>query len=115
MDAFADSLSLELYFIEGRSDGILTAEVFNWTGHVLMTPRTRIGIALQRKEARHTGVYLLLGEKDDNPQAYIGEGEDIAASATTIPRRTGGRRRYSSRLLPIISIRLTLSIRGPLH
>lgn len=28
--------SLELYFIDGRPDGILTAEVFNWTGHVLM-------------------------------------------------------------------------------
>ncbi|MEZ5751520.1 MAG: hypothetical protein R3D60_05985 [Paracoccaceae bacterium] len=24
--------SLELYFIDGRPDGMLTAEVFNWTG-----------------------------------------------------------------------------------
>ena len=30
--------SLELFFIDGRPDGMLTAEVFNWTGHVLMTP-----------------------------------------------------------------------------
>jgi hypothetical protein len=28
--------SLELYFIDGKPDGMLTAEVFNWTGHVLM-------------------------------------------------------------------------------
>ena len=33
--------SLELYFIDGRPDGTLTAGVFNWTGHVLITPRTR--------------------------------------------------------------------------
>lgn len=74
----ADGRSLELYFIEGKPDGMLTAEVFNWTGHVLMTPRTRISAALSRKEARFTGVYLLLGELDGNPRAYIGEGEDIS-------------------------------------
>ncbi len=70
--------SLELYFIDGTPDGMQTAEVFNWTGHVLMTPRTRIKAALDRKEARHTGVYLLLGDLDGEPIAYIGEGEDIA-------------------------------------
>lgn len=71
--------SLELYFIDGNPDGMQTAEVFNWTGHVLMTPRTRIKAALDRKEARYTGVYLLLGDQDGEPMAYIGEGEDIAA------------------------------------
>lgn len=70
--------SLELYFIDGKPDGMLTAEVFNWTGHVLMTPRTQISEALARKEARYTGVYLLLGDKDGEPCAYIGEAEDIS-------------------------------------
>lgn len=70
--------SLELYFIDGRPDGMLTAEVFNWTGHVLMTPRIQISAALARKEAQFTGVYLLLGEQEGDPKAYIGEGEDIS-------------------------------------
>lgn len=70
--------SLELYFIDGRPDGMLTAEVFNWTGHVLMAPRTQIADALRRKEADYTGVYLLLGENDQGPLAYIGEGECIS-------------------------------------
>lgn len=78
MSATVEGRSLELYFIDGRPDGMLTAEVFNWTGHVLMTPRTRIGDALARKEARYTGIYLLLGEKDGEPYTYIGEGEDIS-------------------------------------
>lgn len=78
MSASLEGRSLELYFIDGRPDGMLTAEVFNWTGHVLMTPRTRIGDALARKEARYTGVYLLLGEQDGWPCAYVGEGEDIS-------------------------------------
>ena len=71
--------SLELFFIDGKPDGMLTAEVFNWTGHVLMTPRTQLSAALKRPEAHYTGVYLLLGEGDDGGLAYIGEGEDISA------------------------------------
>ena len=78
MIGVTDGRSLELYFIEGKPDGMLTAEVFNWTGHVLMTPRTRISAALARKEAKFTGVYILLGELDGEPTAYIGEGEDIS-------------------------------------
>ncbi len=73
----AKGRSLELYFIDGKPDGMLTAEVFNWTGHVLMTPRTRIKDALGRSEAGYTGVYILLGETEDGPQAYIGEAEDL--------------------------------------
>jgi hypothetical protein len=72
--------SLELFFIDDKPDGMLTAELFNWTGHVLMTPRTRIKAALARTESKHTGVYILLGENEENgtPMAYIGEGEDIS-------------------------------------
>lgn len=74
--------SLELYFIDGRPDGILTAEVFNWTGHVLMTPRTRIAEALSRPEAAYTGVYLLLGERNGEPLAYVGESDNIRKRIT---------------------------------
>jgi sugar/nucleoside kinase (ribokinase family) len=78
MSTRQDGRSLELYFIDGRPDGMLTAEVFNWTGHVLMAPRTQIGSALARREAKYTGVYVLLGEQDGQRLAYIGEGEDIS-------------------------------------
>lgn len=70
--------SLELFFIDGKPDGMLTAVVpFQWTGHVLMTSRNQISEALKRKETKRTGVYILLGENDDGPLAYIGEGEEI--------------------------------------
>ena len=39
------STTLELFFIDGRPDGMLTAEVFGWTGHLLVTPRTRLADA----------------------------------------------------------------------
>jgi hypothetical protein len=70
--------SLEPYIIDGRPDGILTAEVFNWNGHVLMAPRIPRADALRRKEADNTGVYLLLGENEQGRLAYICEGEIIS-------------------------------------
>lgn len=70
--------TLELYFVGGKPDGMLTAEVFNWTGHVLLTPRIQITEALRRREAQYTGVYLLFGEHDGIELAYIGEGEDMS-------------------------------------
>lgn len=79
MSTPAAGRSLELYYIDGRPDGMLTAEMFNWTGHVLMTPRTQLAAALTRAESSYAGVYLLLGEKEGEPLAYVGEGEDISA------------------------------------
>jgi molecular chaperone GrpE (heat shock protein) len=70
--------TLELFFIDGKPDGMLTAEVFGWTGHILVAPRTRLSDALKRVESSYTGVYILLGELEDEPLAYIGEGENIA-------------------------------------
>lgn len=70
--------TLELFFIDGKPDGMLTAEVFGWTGHILVAPRTRLPDALKRTESSYTGVYILLGDHDDEPMAYIGEGENIA-------------------------------------
>jgi hypothetical protein len=71
--------SLELHYINGGPDGMLTAEMFNWTGHVLMVPRTQLSQALARSETGYAGVYVLLGEKDGEPLAYVGESEDIGS------------------------------------
>ncbi|WP_174297464.1 GIY-YIG nuclease family protein [Sphingomonas bacterium] len=74
----APGRSLELYYVDGKPDGMVTAELFNWTGHVLMAPRTQVGAALKRIESTYAGVYLLIGDDAGEPRAYIGEGEDIA-------------------------------------
>jgi hypothetical protein len=71
--------SLELFFIDGKPDGMQTAEEINWTGHVLLAPRTRIVDALKRRQAQHTGVYLLLGDDEHGePLLYVGESENMA-------------------------------------
>jgi len=70
--------SLELFFINGRPDGMLTAEVFGWTGHILVAPRTQLGDALKRSQSSFTGVYVLIGETETGSKLYVGEGEDIS-------------------------------------
>jgi len=78
MDYKNHGRSLELFFINGRPDGMLTAEVFGWTGHILSAPRTQIGEALKRPASTYTGVYVLIGETEDGPKLYVGEGENIS-------------------------------------
>jgi hypothetical protein len=70
--------SLELFFVNGDPEGMLTAEIFNWRGRLLVTPRTRIVEALRREEASFTGVYVLTGEEADRPTIYIGQAENVS-------------------------------------
>lgn len=71
--------SIELYLVDGRPEGLLTAKVFNWTGQVLKVPRTQLRDALMRPEAGFTGIYVLIGEREGQAIAYIGEGEEVGA------------------------------------
>ena len=71
--------SLELFFVDGDPDGMLTATVpFQWSGHVLLSSRTQLREALKRPEASRPGVYLLIGENENGALLYIGEGDDIS-------------------------------------
>ncbi len=69
--------SLQLYFVDGKPDGMLTAEVFGWTGHVLKFARSQTSAAMKRPEATNTGVYILLGPINGVDTAYIGESETV--------------------------------------
>lgn len=73
--------SVRLFLAGGTPGGLLTAEIMNWTGHVVAAPRSELAALLKRHEARRTGVYMLLGEDPDSlggQMAYIGEGDDVA-------------------------------------
>lgn len=73
--------SVRLFLAEGSATGVLTAEIVNWTGHVLAAPRTRLEVALKREELKRTGVYILYSDafSGDLAPVYVGEGDDIAA------------------------------------
>ncbi|QKL60729.1 GIY-YIG nuclease family protein [Ralstonia solanacearum] len=87
--------SIKLFLADGTPGGIITAEIMNWTGHVLAAPRSRLADLLQRPEASRPGLYILLGEKPhgDEQLAYIGETENISERLTqhARPEDKGGK------------------------
>ena len=34
--------SIRLFLVDGTPNGLLTAEIMNWTGHVLTEPRSKL-------------------------------------------------------------------------
>jgi hypothetical protein len=72
--------SVRLFLADGTPGGLLTAEIMNWTGHVIAAPRSDLASLLNRSEIKRTGIYILLGDDPDSvggSVAYIGEGDDV--------------------------------------
>lgn len=72
---------IRLFLVDGTPGGLTTAEITNWTGHVLTGPRSGVGALVQREEARRTGVYLLLGDDEEalgDTRCYIGEADIVS-------------------------------------
>ncbi|WP_438766580.1 GIY-YIG nuclease family protein [Kushneria sp. TE3] len=72
--------SIRLFLVDGTPNGLLTAEIMNWTGHVLTGPRTKLSELVLRPECGRTGIYFLVGPDPDNslrPLVYIGESDDV--------------------------------------
>jgi hypothetical protein len=73
--------SVRLFLADGTPGGLLTAEIMNWTGHVIAAPRSDLSALLKRRETSRTGIYILLGEDPESVGgliAYVGEGDDVS-------------------------------------
>ena len=74
--------SIKLFLADGSPTGIITAEIMNWTGHVVSAPRSRLADLLARSEVNKTGVYFLTGDLVDGDfiqAVYVGETDNIKA------------------------------------
>ena len=72
--------SVRLFLVDGTATGLITAEIMNWTGHVLAGSRSGLPAFLKRQELDRTGIYFLTGPDPDDPdtlQLYIGESENV--------------------------------------
>ena len=72
--------TLRIFLADGAPSGVLTAEILNWTGKVVVAPRTRLPELVARPEATRTGVYVLIGPDPEDPLRsliYIGEGDCV--------------------------------------
>lgn len=69
---------IRLFLVEGTPGGLTTAEIPNWTGHILTGPRSNLSKLMSREETARTGVYFLLGGDElGETRCYIGEAEVI--------------------------------------
>ena len=75
----ASPLSLRIFVADGDPDGLRVVERSNWIGKALMFPRALLPRVKGREELSQTGVYLLLGPRDDGEgeMLYVGEGDPI--------------------------------------
>lgn len=72
--------SIRIFLVDGDAGGLLTAEVMNWSGKMIVAPRTKLSDLAGRAEAKRTGVYVLAGPDPENPSrdvVYIGEGDNV--------------------------------------
>lgn len=72
---------IKLFLVDGTPGGLTTAEITNWTGHVLSATRSDLAELLKRDEAQRTGAYLLLGDDEDaigSTRCYVGEADIVS-------------------------------------
>lgn len=88
--------TLKIFLVDGAPTGLLTAEILNWTGHVITAPRSRLADLIQRKEIQGAAVYFLLGPDQGmgfGTQVYIGETDNAARRLAqhNKPEHNGGK------------------------
>jgi len=71
--------SLRIFVAEGDPDGLRIVERSNWIGKAVVLPRALLPKVKQREEFAQTGVYLLIGPREDSEgdMLYIGEGDPV--------------------------------------
>ena len=71
--------SIRIFVANGDPDGLRIIERSNWNGKVMMFPRPLLPDVKKREEFSRTGVYLLLGPREDGEgeMLYIGEGDPV--------------------------------------
>lgn len=77
--------SIRIFLVDGTATGIMTTEIMNWTGKVVVSPRSQLVRLAQRSETERTGIYVLVGEDPGNQlkdKVYIGESDNVLKRLT---------------------------------
>ncbi len=77
--ASQNPFSLRIFVANGDPDGLRLVERSNWIGKGVVFPRPLFPSIRNRSEFQQTGVYLLLGPRQDRDgdMLYIGEGDPV--------------------------------------
>jgi hypothetical protein len=75
----SQAFSIRIFVPDGDPDGLRMVERSNWIGKALVFPRSLLPEIKSRSEFRQTGVYVLLGPRDEGEgdAIYLGEGDPV--------------------------------------
>lgn len=75
-----EAATIKIFLVHGTPDGLLTAELSNWSGKAIAAPRNELHALLKRDELSSPGIYFLTGVDPESGEnaVYIGEAEDVA-------------------------------------
>lgn len=81
MAANSKARSINIFLLDGETDGVRSAQIAMSTIHAIAFKRSQlVRVRAEFKEIARPGVYLLLGENVEGDRiAYVGESEDVAA------------------------------------
>lgn len=67
--------SINLFLMDGQSNGRIKCTLANWTGVAYKIPRTELEKCHDREDLSQTGVYFLFGESEENGEnvVYVGQ------------------------------------------
>ncbi len=81
--------TMRILLADGGPTGILLAEISNWTGKVLIAPRSQLDQLSEREEVRRTGVYLPVGPDPDDPSRVLTRTAEPILMPETADERDG--------------------------
>ena len=88
----SEPFTIRIFVPDGDPEGIRFIDRMNWTGLGIAFPRSDWPNLKGQDEVRRTGVYILVGYSDsdpDLPKLYIGQGDDISGRLESHFRKKG--------------------------
>ncbi|MHA3080691.1 GIY-YIG nuclease family protein [Acinetobacter sp. ANC 5502] len=67
---------IRLFYADGQHNGIVRAELMNWTGYVYAAPRASLKQLIEKEDAHGSGIYFLISksqELEGRYNVYVGE------------------------------------------
>jgi hypothetical protein len=74
----SDPFTIRIFVPDGNPEGVRIIDRMNWTGSGIVFPRDQWTAVRQRTEFGKPGVYILVGQtEDDLPTIYVGQGDGV--------------------------------------
>src|SRR5438128_2070874 len=89
--------TIRMFLVDGVPTGVLTAEIINWTGKIIVAPRAQLSDLAKREEVRRTGCSGVI--RQDGGVRFLAA---LAMDPPVLPSPLTASRRLPSAAHPLI-------------